>query len=78
MFVVTFYCHDYESVILFVLIQCDCHWCHLKTTYLLTYLLTLLLTNFLFDYVSLVLINLLHLYHLHCHHPSHLQSFIVS
>ena len=38
-------------------------------------------TNFLFHYVSLVLINLLQLHplhHLHCHRPSHLHSFIPS
>ena len=35
----------------------------------------------LIHYVSLVLINLLHLrplHHLHCHHPSHLHFFILS
>ena len=38
-------------------------------------------TNFLLHYVSLVLINLLHLHplhYLHCHHPSHLHFFILS
>ena len=38
-------------------------------------------TNFLFRYVSFVLINLLHLHplhYLHCHHPSHLHFFILS
>ena len=38
-------------------------------------------TNFLLHYVSLVLINLLHLHplhYLHCHHPSHLHFFILA
>ena len=38
-------------------------------------------TNFLLHYVSLVLINLLHLHplhYLHCHHPSHLHSLILN
>ena len=38
-------------------------------------------TNFLFHYVSLVLINLLHLHplhYLHSYHPSHLHLFILS
>ena len=35
-------------------------------------------TNFLFRYVSLVLINLLHLRPLRYHHPSHLHFFILS
>ena len=55
----------------------------LPVIYVLTCIIRHLIsgTNFLFHYVSLVLINLLHLhslYYLHCHHPSHLHCFILS